>query len=153
MPPAYVKPYVKRQKNDTKDADTICEAVTRPNMRFVPPKTVEQQSCLMFHRARHLFIRQQTAVINSIRAYIAEFGIVAPVGWALDTLNQGQMTGDVARGAWLHHPCCGTRSMRRDGVELRLRVEEDAETVFHVADQEGTVKHEHKREHEVLNGH
>src|SRR5271166_3920496 len=80
MPPAYVKPYVKRQKNDSTDAEAICEAVTRPNMRFVPTKTVEQQSCLMLHRARHLFIRQQTAVINSIRAYLAEFGIVAPVG-------------------------------------------------------------------------
>src|SRR6185295_10786670 len=80
MPPAYVKPYVKRQKNDITDAEAICEAVTRPNMRFVPTKTVEQQSCLMLHRARHLFIRQQTAVINSIRAYLAEFGIVAPVG-------------------------------------------------------------------------
>ena len=71
---------LKRQKNDTMDAEAICEAVTRPNMRFVPTKTVEQQSCLMLHRARHLFIRQQTAVINSIRAYLAEFGIVAPVG-------------------------------------------------------------------------
>jgi transposase len=80
MPPSYVKPYVKRQKNDSTDAEAICEAVTRPNMRFVPTKTVEQQSCLMLHRARHLFIRQQTAVINSIRAYLAEFGIVAPVG-------------------------------------------------------------------------
>jgi transposase len=80
MPPAYVKPYVKRQKNDTTDAEAICEAVMRPNMRFVPTKTVEQQSCLMLHRARLLFIRQQTAVINSIRAYLAEFGIVAPVG-------------------------------------------------------------------------
>ena len=80
MPPAYVKPYVKRQKNDVTDAEAICEAVTRPNMRFVPTKTVEQQSCLMLHRARHLFIRQQTAVINSIRAYLAEFGVVAPVG-------------------------------------------------------------------------
>ena len=80
MPPTYVKPYVKRQKNDTTDAEAICEAVTRPNMRFVPTKTVEQQSCLMLHRARHLFIRQQTAVINSIRAYLAELGIVAPVG-------------------------------------------------------------------------
>jgi transposase len=77
MPPAYVKPYVKRQKNDTTDAEAICEAVSRPNMRFVPTKTIEQQSCLMLHRARHFFIRQQTAVINSIRAYLAEFGIVA----------------------------------------------------------------------------
>jgi transposase len=80
MPPAYVKPYVKRQKNDTADAEAICEGVTRANMRFVPTKTPEQQSCLMLHRTRHLFIRQQTAVINSIRAHLAEFGIVAPVG-------------------------------------------------------------------------
>src|ERR1700755_2099259 len=80
MPPAYVKPYVKRHKNDAADAEAICEAVTRANMRFVATKTPEQQSCLMLHRTRHLFIRQQTAIINSIRAHLAEFGIVAPVG-------------------------------------------------------------------------
>jgi transposase len=80
MPPAYVKPYVKRQKNDAADAEAICEAVTRANMRFVETKTPEQQSCLMLHRTRHLFIRQQTSVINAIRAHLAEFGIVAPVG-------------------------------------------------------------------------
>ena len=80
MPPAYVKPYVKRQKNDAADAEAICEAVTRANMRFVETKTPEQQSCLMLHRTRHLFIRQQTSVINAIRAHMAEFGIVAPVG-------------------------------------------------------------------------
>ena len=80
MPPAYVKPYVKRHKNDAADAEAICEAVTRANMRFVETKTPEQQSCLMLHRTRHLFIRQQTAVINAIRAHLAEFGIVAPVG-------------------------------------------------------------------------
>src|SRR6266511_3291975 len=80
MPAAYVRPYVKPHKNDAADAEAICEAVTRANMRFVPTKTSEQQSCLMLHRTRHLFIRQQTAVINSIRAYLAEFGIVAPVG-------------------------------------------------------------------------
>src|ERR1700680_447594 len=80
MPPAYVKPYVKRQKNDAADAEAICEAVTRANMRFVETKTPEQQSCLMLHRTRQLFIRQQTSVINAIRAHLAEFGIVAPVG-------------------------------------------------------------------------
>jgi transposase len=80
MPPAYVKPYVKRHKNDAADAEAICEAVTRANMRFVETKTPEQQSCLMLHRTRHLFIRQQTAVINAIRAHFAEFGIVAPIG-------------------------------------------------------------------------
>jgi Transposase len=80
MPPAYVRPYVKRQKNDAADAEAICEAVARANMRFVATKTPEQQSGLMLHRTRHLFIRQQTAVINAIRAHLAEFGIVAPVG-------------------------------------------------------------------------
>ena len=80
MPPSYVKPYVKRQKNDATDAEAICEAVTRPNMRFVPTKSAEQQSGLVLHRTRHLFMRQQTSVINAIRAHLAEFGIVAPVG-------------------------------------------------------------------------
>jgi transposase len=80
MPPAYVKPYVKRHKNDAADAEAICEAVTRANMRFVATKTAEQQGCLMLHRTRHLFIRQQTAVINAIRSHLAEFGIVAAVG-------------------------------------------------------------------------
>ena len=80
MPPAYVKPYVKRQKNDAADAEAICEAVTRANMRFVETKAPEQQACLMLHRTRHLFIRQQTSVINAIRAHMAEFGIVARVG-------------------------------------------------------------------------
>jgi transposase len=80
MPPAYVKPYVKRHKNDSVDAEAICEAVTRPSMRFVATKTPEQQSCLTLHRTRHLFIRQQTSVITAIRAHLAEFGIVAPIG-------------------------------------------------------------------------
>jgi transposase len=80
MPPAYVKPYVKRQKNDATDAEAICEAVTRANMRFVETKTPEQQSCLMLHRTRQLFIRQQTSVINAIRAHMAELGVVAAVG-------------------------------------------------------------------------
>ena len=80
MPPAYVKPYLKRQKNDAADAEAICEAVRRPNMRFVATKTPDQQACLMLHRTRHLFIRQQTSLINAIRAHLAEFGIVAPVG-------------------------------------------------------------------------
>jgi transposase len=80
MPPVYVRPYVKRQKNDAADAEGICEAVGRANMRFVETKTAEQQGCLVLHRTRHLFIRQQTSVINAIRAHLAEFGIVAPVG-------------------------------------------------------------------------
>ena len=75
-----MKPYVKRQKNNAADAEAICEAVTRANMRFVATKTPEQQSGLVLHRTRHLFIRQQTAVLNAIRAHLAEFEVVAPVG-------------------------------------------------------------------------
>jgi transposase len=67
MPPAYVKPYVKRGKNDEVDAEAICEAVTRPTMRFVPIKSAEQQSILMLHRTRDLFVRQRTMLVNSLR--------------------------------------------------------------------------------------
>jgi len=80
MPPRYVKPYVKRNKSDAADAEAICEAVTRPTMRFVPIKTPEQQSVLMLHRTRQLFVRQRTMLINAIRAHLAEFGIVAGIG-------------------------------------------------------------------------
>ena len=80
MPPHYVKPYVKRNKNDMADAEAICEAVTRPTMRFVSVKSMEQQSVLMLHRTRNLLVRQRTMLINAIRAHMAEFGIVAPGG-------------------------------------------------------------------------
>jgi len=80
MPARYVKPYVKRNKNDMADAEAICEAVTRPTMRFVEVKTPEQQSVLMLHRTRQLFVRQRTTLINAFRAHLAEFGIVAGVG-------------------------------------------------------------------------
>jgi len=80
MPARYVKPYVKRNKNDAADAEAICEAVQRPTMRFVPIKSPEQQSVLMLHRTRQLFIRQRTTLINAIRAHLAEFGIVAGIG-------------------------------------------------------------------------
>ena len=80
MPPRYVKPYVKRSKNDAADAEAICEAVRRPTMRFVAVKSAEQQSILMLHRTRELLVRQRTMLVNAIRAHMAEFGIVAPVG-------------------------------------------------------------------------
>jgi transposase len=80
IPPAYVKPYVRRQKNDAADAAAICEAVGRPSMRFVPVKTEAQQAVLMLHRVRALLVAQRTALICALRAHMAEFGIVAPVG-------------------------------------------------------------------------
>ena len=80
MPPAYVKPYVKRGKNDAADAEAICEAVTRQTMRFVPIKSREQQAALSLHRVRSLLIRQRTQLINMMRSVLAELGIAIPVG-------------------------------------------------------------------------
>src|SRR3954463_11337947 len=80
VPPSYVKAYVKRGKNDAADAEAICEAVTRPNMRFVPVKSIEQQGLLVLHRARELLVRQRTMLVNGLRAHMAEFGIIAPQG-------------------------------------------------------------------------
>ena len=80
MPPAYVKPYVKRNKNDARDAAACCEAMSRPDMRFVRLKTLEQQAALSLHRGRELLVRQRTQLGNALRSLLAEFGIVAPVG-------------------------------------------------------------------------
>lgn len=80
MPPAYVKAYVKRNKNDAADAEAICEAVKRPTMRFVPIKSADAQSVLMLHRARHLLVRQRTSQVSAIRAHLAEYGVIAPKG-------------------------------------------------------------------------
>ena len=90
MPPAYVKSYVKRNKTDAADAEAIAEALTRPTMRFVPVKSVDQQSMLMLHRVRELLVRQRTMLATALRAHLAEFGItrrstiqdgVAQCGW------------------------------------------------------------------------
>ena len=80
MPPSYVKPYVKRQKNDAADAEAICEAVTRPTMRFVEVKSPEQQSIMVLHRVRQMLMRQRIQLSNAIRGHMAEFGLVAPIG-------------------------------------------------------------------------
>jgi transposase len=80
IPPQYVKPYVKRNKTDAADAEAICEAVGRPNMRFVPIKTLDQQGVLSLHRVRSLFVRQRTAAINTARGLLTEFWIVAGKG-------------------------------------------------------------------------
>jgi transposase len=80
LPPSYVKAYLKRSKNDANDAAAICEAVTRPSMRFVPIKTREQQSGLMLHRTRQLLVRQRTMLSNAIRGHMAELGIISAKG-------------------------------------------------------------------------
>ncbi len=80
MPPTYVKPYVKRSKNDAADAEAICEAVNRPTMRFVPVKTEAQQAVIMLHKTRDLLTRQKTMLINALRSHCAEYGIIVPKG-------------------------------------------------------------------------
>src|SRR4249920_778840 len=80
MPPSYVKAYLKRSKNDANDAAAICEAVTRPSMRFVPRKSEQQQSGLMLHRSRQLLVRQRTMLSNALRGHLADLGIVSAKG-------------------------------------------------------------------------
>jgi transposase len=82
MPASYVRPYVKRNKHDAADAEAICEAVTRPSMRFVPIKSEDQQSVLLIHRARELLVRQRTQLVNALRGHLAEFGVIAAKGIA-----------------------------------------------------------------------
>jgi transposase len=102
MPPQYVKAYVKRGKNDAADAAAICEAVTRPSMRFVPVKSEEQQSALLMHRARELLVRQRTQLINAVRGHLAEFGLVVARGpWnvpqLLASMAEDQRVPEAAR--------------------------------------------------------
>jgi transposase len=99
MPPAYVKPYIKRQKNDAADAEAICEAVTRANMRFVATKTLEQQSCLMLHRTRHLFIRQHADVSDKRLPDLARTCLLA-LGAQLRTLKAQILNFDRQIMAW-----------------------------------------------------
>jgi transposase len=80
MPAAYVKPYVRRQKNDAADAAGICEAVTRPSMRFISVRTLENQAALMHHKARELLVAQRTQLINAVRGHLAEIGVIAAQG-------------------------------------------------------------------------
>ena len=94
MPPSYVKAYLKRSKNDANDAAAICEAVTRPSMRFVPIKTKEQQAALMLHRTRQLLVRQRTMLSNALRGHLAELGIVSAKG----RNGIGQLLGVIADG-------------------------------------------------------
>ena len=108
MPPSYVKAYVRRQKNDAADAEAICEAVTRPSMRFVPIKSTERQGVLVLHRTRELLVRQRTMLVNAIRGHCAEFGIIAPQGVRrapelIDEVRQADasLLPDLARSALL----------------------------------------------------
>jgi transposase len=100
MPAQYVKAYIKRNKNDAADAEAICEAVSRPTMRFVPVKTAEQQAAQLLHRGRERLVRQRTMLVNALRAHLAEFGIVAAQGLG----NVGQLIAIVRDAGDLRLP-------------------------------------------------
>lgn len=98
MAPQFVKPYVKTNKNDARDAEAICEAVTRPNMRFVPIKNVEQQALLAVHRVRQGFVSARTAQSNQLRGLLSEFGIVMPKGIATLERRLPEILADTENG-------------------------------------------------------
>jgi len=131
IPPMYVKPYVKRGKSDAIDAEAICEAVTRPTMRFVENKSVEQQALLSLHRARSLIVRQRTQLINALRSMLAEFGVYIAKGLArIIGFSQGVLAGtklelpEIAHD--VVHNLCGQLNVLHGQMrwyETRLRIE------------------------------
>ncbi len=122
IPPRYVKPYVKSQKNDATDAEAICEAVTRPSMRFVATKTREQQAMLMLHRTRHLLVRQRTATINALRAHLVEFGIAAGIGRnGVDALLQVIADGNDDRVPDVARDCLMVLGAQLDTIKAHVR--------------------------------
>lgn len=121
MSPAYVKPYVKRGKTDAGDAEAICEAVTRPTMRFVPIKSPDQQAALALHRARDLLVRQRTQLVNMICGLLAEFGIMINRGLhhALELVTR------IASGATIEVPALAARivaALAGQVIELQSRL-------------------------------
>ena len=133
MPAGYVKPYVKRGKNDARDAEAICEAVSRPTMRFVPIKSEDQQSVLTLHRARDLLVRQRTQTVNTLRSLCGEFGIVAAKG----------KLGQVALSAIVDNDAGEQRLPALARLALRPLVDRLSELSSHIR----------KLEREILNWH
>jgi transposase len=127
MPPAYVKPYVKRGKTDAADAEAIAEAVTRPTMRFVAAKTAEQQAILMLHKVRDLLVRQRTMLINALRGHLAEFGIIAARGpggvtAAIAALHEAQDSLPALARVALHSLVDQLRIVRDEVVKVEKRI-------------------------------
>jgi transposase len=127
MPPAYVKPYVKRGKTDAADAEAICEAVTRPTMRFVAIKSEEQQATLMLHKARDLLVRQRTMLMNALRAHLAEYGIVSAqgvggVGSAIRALHDDQASLPMPARFALHGLVAQLRSIEVEIEKIEAEI-------------------------------
>jgi transposase len=132
MPAAYVKPYVKRGKSDALDAAGICEAVTRPTMRYVAIKNPEQQAVLMLHRTRELLVRQRTMLVNALRGHLAEYGIIAPQGLpSVPKLREG---AEKARGAALPElawRCVRLITAQLEEVQVRVAEAEQEILAWH----------------------
>ena len=139
IPPMYVKPYVKRGKSDAIDAAAICEAVTRPTMRFVAIKTVEQQALLSLHRARDLLVRQRTQLINGLRGLVAEFGVYIPKGLA----RVIGFAEDITLGELLDFPDIANdviRNLSEQLIALHNRVRWYEERLKRVAKEDARVR-------------
>ena len=127
MPPAYVKPYVKRGKTDAADAEAICEAVTRPTMRFVAVKSVDQQAVLMLYMTRDLLVRQRTALITALRAHLSEYGIVTSKGAGgvtalMKLLHEGQGKLPAYARSALHTISAQLRSLAGEVDRLETQI-------------------------------
>ncbi len=132
MPASYVKPYVNRGKTDAADAEAICEAVTRPTMRFVPIKTAEQQAVLMLHRTRDLLVRQRTMLVNALRGHMAELGVIAPQGIARVADLVAVLTGeDTANVPVLARQALGGLAAELEALGSRVKEVEAAILAWH----------------------
>src|SRR5712692_7397007 len=134
LPPQYIKPYVKRGKNDALDAEAICEAMSRPGMRFVPVKSAEQQAALMLLRTRELLVKQRTMLINAMRGHAAEFGVVAAkgLGKVSELLQRAHAEG--ASVPTLALEMLNLLASQFDALELRLKTIEAKLMAWHKAD-------------------
>ena len=128
MPPAYVKPYVRRQKNDAADAAAICEAVTRPSMRFVGVRSLENQAALMRHKAREMLVSQRTQLLNGLRGHLTEIGVIAPQGprhpanWLRGSRLATRPSRLKCARRWRPWSCsCVTSTKRLLGLSARLQ--------------------------------
>ncbi len=132
MPATYVKAYAKRGKSDAIDAEAICEAVTRPTMRFVPAKSVDQQAIVMLHRTRDLLVRQRTMLANALRGHLAEFGVVGAKGfWRLEELVAMARTTPASQLPEMARECIETIVVQLEALAERISAVERSIQEWH----------------------
>jgi transposase len=134
MPPQYIKPYVKRGKNDAIDAAAICEAMSRPGMRFVPIKSAEQQAALMLLKVRDLLVKQRTMLINAMRGHAAEFGVVAAKGPVKVAELLQRSHAEAAGVPALAREMLSVLSGQLDALDIKLKTLETRLMALHKAD-------------------